>query len=87
MDNKSIIELALIVFMTIGLIGIFQNRIKTGKGIGKRIIQFTGLLIIIPSIILLTLEGIIKAEILGTLFGAIIGYVLSDLAKETNSDN
>jgi len=85
-DVKGIIEIIAIVIILVALIGIFCNRAKQNKGIGKRIIQLAAVFFLIPTILILSLEKLISSETLGTLLGTIIGYVLSDLAKD-DKDN
>jgi hypothetical protein len=72
-----------VLFAIIPIIGIFlafNNRIKKDKekrGIGKRFIQFISVILIIPTILILAIQGIIEKQLLGGLLGAIIGYTLS----------
>ena len=46
-------------------------------GIGQRAIQVIVAVMAAPAIIILALEGVIQADVIGTLFGALLGYVLS----------
>jgi hypothetical protein len=78
---KEVIELILVAIMLIGLLGVFYDRIKTKKGIGVRVIQFLAVVFIIPTIIILALEGALS-EVSAALIGTIIGYVLSGIGKD-----
>lgn len=80
--SKFIIEIALALVPLIGIPLALQNRIKTKKGIGKRFIQLLSVLTLVPLIGILGIEGIIEGQLLGGLLGAIVGYTLSDLAKD-----
>ncbi len=72
---------ALIVLMAVGLIGTLYHRIHLGFGIGDRAIQLVGICLVIPSILILGLEDKITKENIGTILGAIIGYVLSGIGS------
>lgn len=85
LNFKMIIEALLVLLMFGFLIFLFLNR--KDKGVGKRFIQFTSIVLLIPSIIILALEKIIEVQLIGTLLGTIIGYVLSDLAKDEKDDD
>lgn len=82
MEFKGIIELLAASIMVAGLIGIFIERLITKRGIGVRVIQFLAVTLIIPSILILSLEGILEAQASATLFGTIVGYVLSGIGKD-----
>jgi len=82
---KSLLELIAIVIMAGGLVGLLVERFKSKRGIGVRAIQFLCVTLIVPAMLILGLEGILTTEILGTLFGAIIGYVLSGIGKDEPS--
>ena len=82
MEFKGIIELLVASIMVAGLIGIFIERLITKRGIGVRVIQFLAVTLIIPSILILSLEGILEAQASATLFGTIVGYVLSGIGKD-----
>lgn len=59
-------------------------------GIGARVIQFTTIALLVPSLIILSLEGILQGETIATIIGGLIGYVLSgisDYDKEKNKPN
>ncbi len=77
-----IISLVAVVSMLVGVGGIVMNRIKTGKGIGLRVIQFSVVIMTVPTILILGIEGKLEPATLGTLIGALIGYVLSSMGKD-----
>lgn len=72
----------------VGLILGFKNRTRHDppKGLGKRFIQLMSVVLILPIIAILSILGIIEAQLLGGLLGAIIGYTLSDLAKDEKDE-
>ncbi len=80
------IQLGFVVIALLGMILAFVNRLVIGKGIGKRFIQVIAVLLLIPTIVILAIQGVIGDQLLGGLLGAIIGYVLSDLAKNKDEE-
>ena len=49
------------------------------KGIGVRMIQLIAVLILVPVIAVLALEGSLTGEGVGTLLGAVVGYALGGI--------
>lgn len=76
------IEYAALVIMGLGLVTLFYNRKHTNKGIGKRVIQYTALVLALPILLILTLEKIISGETAATLIGTVMGYTLSSISNE-----
>lgn len=76
-------------FASIALLGVifgFINRTHQYLGVGKRYIQYIAVVILLPIILILAMQGIIEKQLLGGLLGAIIGYTLSDLAKDSEEE-
>ena len=82
---KATVELIAALIMVGGLASLMYDRIHFKKGIGVRAIQFLCIVFIVPSILILGLEGILNSEVVATLFGAVIGYVLSGIGKDEPS--
>jgi len=78
---------ALIGVMILGILGTLYHRVKMGYGIGDRAIQLIGLCLIVPAVLILSLESKIQGETLGTIFGAIIGYALSGIGSPDQRKN
>jgi hypothetical protein len=74
------------ILMLIFIILIFHNRFKQEKGIGERIIQFTCIAFLIPCIIILGLEQVLKGETIATLLGGLGGYILSSMSQGGNDN-
>jgi hypothetical protein len=53
----------------------FRLKDRNEKEIGADELQLVGLVLIIPTILLVGLTGLIKGEALATLLGAVAGYV------------
>jgi len=72
---------ALVLVMLIGIVGTLYHRIRSELGIGNRAIQLVGICLVIPTVLILGLEDKISRENMGTVLGAIIGYVLSGIGS------
>lgn len=57
-------------------------RVKTEKGIGLRVVQFLGVTVVVPLIVLLSFEGIIGKDAIISMMGAALGWTLSTLTKD-----
>jgi hypothetical protein len=84
------LDAALVLVMVVGILGTLYHRIRMEFGIGNRAIQLVGICLVIPTVLILGLEDKISKENMGTILGAIIGYVLSgigspDQKKKTKS--
>src|SRR5215469_15578548 len=64
---KDIVETVLLLIILAGGIGGVWNRIKLGKGIGLRFVQYLGLTVLVPMIAILSLEGRISQEMTGAI--------------------
>lgn len=84
LNAKNLIEFLMAVLMIVFIILLFNNRLKQGKGIGERIIQFVCIAFLIPCIIILGLEDVLKGETIATLLGGLGGYVLSSMSQGGN---
>lgn len=90
MPKQPLIEIPLCGLAVIGpftviLARLFVKQTVTGKdgvvregpkGIGSNMIQLISLLLILPLIAILALEGSVSLEITGTLIGSIVGFTL-----------
>ena len=81
------IELVAVLVMAGGLFGVFWTRRRANKdeatrGIGVRVIQMTAVILVVPTILILGLEKLLDTAVLGTLLGAIVGYVLASIGKD-----
>ena len=83
---KNVVVLSLVVIAAVGVIGGICNRIKTSKGIGLRFIQYLGLTVLVPIIVLLSLEDRISQEMTGAIFAAAVGGVLAGIGKNNRDD-
>lgn len=86
MNSKDIIEIGMVVIVLIGIAVINADRKRLNRGIvGRRVTQFFVVLLTLPLGVILTLEGKFSSDAIAALFGAVLGYVLSPLAKESEN--
>jgi hypothetical protein len=92
MDTKSIIELIAVAGIVAAPALLLVERLVGDRGIGARTIQFLAVAMLIPTILILAIEKIIEAATVGTLIGALTGYLLSGVGdfrpekKKPNED-
>jgi len=72
---------ALVIFMFVGLLAIYIERIHQGKGIGARTIQMVGVVLVLPLIGILAINKILEHQTTATLLGALTGYLLSGVGS------
>jgi xanthine/uracil permease len=77
MKTSDIVELIAASLMVLGVAAVFINRWTSDKGLGARVIQLLAVILVIPAILILALERFLTAETVATLFGTLIGYLLS----------
>lgn len=85
-DAATWLDVALIVVMALVLVTVAISRILVkragGKGgIGVRVIQFTAVGMIIPAVAMLAIHGKLQGEAVAAIFGALAGYLLSNISK------
>ena len=86
-----LVSLMILIVISLVILRLAWKRTKNdgetilGGGIGIRLIQFLAVGLLIPSIVILALEGFLDKSVLGTLLGTIIGYVLSNIGDESKA--
>ena len=65
-----------------GLFGIYRERTRTGRGIGVRVIQLATVCMLVPVVFILALERTLDSATVGTLLGAVAGYILSGIGRD-----
>jgi hypothetical protein len=81
-STKSIVESCMLLLMLGGLGGGIFHRIKTAKGIGVRFLQYLGLTVLLPSVVILSLEDRISQEMTGAIAIAAVGGILAGIGKD-----
>lgn len=88
MKPSEIVEYAALLIMLVGLVGVFHNRLRGIKndkpytrGIGARVIQLVAVILVVPAILILGLAKVLSGETVATLFGTLIGYLLSGIGN------
>ncbi|WP_370194129.1 MULTISPECIES: hypothetical protein [Aurantimonas] len=80
-DLRAFIEIAAAAVFLLGPIGVIVERYKSKRGLGARAIQFCAVLMLIPAVLILALEKVLEPSTVGTLIGALTGYLLSGLGE------
>lgn len=62
--------------------GVFYLIIKQNAAIGNKTIQFLAVALVLPLLLVLGVFGIVRQEVIGTLVGVVVGFVLSTFSKE-----
>lgn len=78
------VELIFAGVMALGVIGLFLNRHLQEKSLTLRSIQFLSILLVVPAIIILSLEEIISPQSTTALLGALLGYILSGFGERNS---
>ena len=78
LDVKGAIELIAALTVFFGAMGaMFFVR----GGVGPRIVQLAGAVMILPIVLILALEKTLEPAVLGVVIGAVIGYLLSGVSE------
>jgi hypothetical protein len=80
---KGIVEIIAALLMLVGLIVVVWHRLKQERGLSAITVQFLSLVLVFPTILILSLEGVLKGETSGTLIGALAGYLFSEFGRRT----
>jgi hypothetical protein len=89
MQNRGL-EIPLLVFMTVVPAYTIYARLKLKKadgnpfGIGHRVISLIALLVLVPALMILSVEKLLPTDALISLLGTIVGYSLSRLSKDAD---
>lgn len=59
----------------------FAERWRSRKGLGVRTIQILSILLVVPTLIVLSVEGKVEGESIMALLGTIVGFTLSGLSS------
>jgi hypothetical protein len=81
MDVKSWIELMAGIALAVAPVAVLVDRYVGDRGIGARAIQFLTVAMLLPAIVILALEKTIEGATVGTLIGALTGYILSGIGE------
>ncbi len=85
---RAAVEILMALFLVAGtavLLRYYALRLdKDGKpmGIGLRAVQTVVSVMLVPTVLILSMERIIDSSVVGTLLGGLLGYVLSPKEKD-----
>ena len=65
----------------IAVLGVVINRCITKKAFGVRVVQFLGIIFLIPVIAILALEDVLTGEPVAALLGGLIGYLFGNISN------
>ena len=94
-NTSAVIEIIMAILMVVSVVLIFIERYRKGSGLGARTIQTICIALIIPAIVILSIEKVLVGETVATIIGGLVGYVLSSVGnyeskpktKTQNDDN
>ena len=82
---KGFIEIIAAFLMLLGLFAVVWHRLKQGLGLSNISLQFVSVIFVFPTILILSLEGVLKGETAGTLIGTLAGYLFSEFGKSKST--
>jgi len=77
------VEIIAALTVPICFVAVIIHRVRQDMGMGYRAIQFLALGAALPIVLILGLEKVIEAGTIGTLLGAVLGYVFSTSARQS----
>lgn len=86
MPIRDYVELSAMGVMGLVVIGLFVERLVSGRGMGARVIQFLAVGLIVPTILVLALEEKLDKATTATIIGALVGYLLSGIGDWRKTD-
>lgn len=86
MFGKQVVEIlqliALLIMVAAAMSVVLVPRLTERDGM-RRAIQFLAVVLVVPAILILALGQVLMPETVGTLMGAVMGYLLSGIGAET----
>ena len=61
------------------ILSVVWQRISTQKGLGSSALRFLALGVIVPTTLVLGLEKVLEAGAVGSILGAVVGYLFSSI--------
>jgi hypothetical protein len=71
----------------LSIVAITIIKLRAGKSLGVRSIQFVGVASIVPAAALLTLNGFLQGEPVAAILAGLAGYLLSNIARFDDREN
>jgi hypothetical protein len=84
---RAIVEILAVLTMGGAAVLVLYERVHSGRGLGARSIQFMSVAMLIPAILIMALERILEPNTVGTLIGALTGYLLSGIGNFRNGSS
>lgn len=84
---RGIVEILAALLMVIGLIAVLWHRVKQSRGLSSLSLQFVSVIFVFPTILILSLESVLKGETAATLIGALAGYLFAEFGRPKPSSS
>jgi hypothetical protein len=78
---RGFVELVAALMLPIGAGLVFWELLRSNRGIGRRAIQYTAVVMLLPLIMILSLEKVIDANLVAVLIAALAGYLLGGVSS------
>jgi amino acid permease len=65
----------------VGIVSVMINRTQLKKSFTVRAIQILALIIVLPIVLILSLENILAGSAVGALIGALVGYLFANISN------
>jgi hypothetical protein len=86
-DANSIVEVIMALAVPVALVAVVWHRIRTEKGLGYRSLQFLAIGVVMSIGMIPALEGVLDRGGIGTLPGAVVGYLVSTASAAEEAKN
>ena len=84
MNTRTLVEAIAAVTMLVGLAATFALRFRLRKGVGRRAIQALSVILVVPTTLILALEGLLNSETVAAILGGVVGYGLGGIGAREN---
>ena len=75
------VEIVACSVMVAGVVGVFIDRYRSRRGIDVRAIQLLTVTLLLPTILILSLEDVLSGQSTAALVGVVVGYTLAGIGK------
>jgi O-antigen/teichoic acid export membrane protein len=75
------VEIVACTVMVAGVVGVFIDRFRSRRGIDVLAIQLLTVTLLLPAILILSLEEMLNGQTTAALIGVVVGYTLAGIGK------
>lgn len=76
------VEIVACAIMIAGVVGAFIDRYRAKRGADTRAIQLLTMTLLLPTILILSLEEVLNRQTAAALVGVVVGYALSGIGRD-----